>query len=168
MLQTDYETLYNKFLFDEIKFSKYEKKEMELHELIEDIRRNNLNDKFSMIHKIFSKEGDEYIVELSLYPIYAKNKKFNGIILVFRDITDQMLINDSMYETETKFRAIFENTNYGILIYDNGIITECNQACTRLFKCKKEQIVGNSPAYFSPLYQPDGKKIRRCSERTCP
>jgi len=69
---------------------------------------------------------------------------------MFQDLTDR----------EKRFRTLFESTYDAILIIRNGVFTDCNQGALRLFKCSKEQIVGKTPADFSPPAQPDGKDSR--------
>lgn len=52
-------------------------------------------------------------------------------------------LTNSLYETEEKFRLIFENAPVGLLHYDhNGIVKECNRKFLQLMSSTAEKIIG--------------------------
>ena len=63
----------------------------------------------------------------------------------------------SVRESEEKFKTLFESAGEAILIMDRDIFLDCNKKTERLFGCSRDQIVGKSPAIFSPEHQPDGQ-----------
>jgi PAS domain S-box-containing protein len=60
-------------------------------------------------------------------------------------------------ENEEQFRSLFESANDAIILTTNGVITRCNRKAVEIFGCTdKSQIVGHSPADFTPEFQPEG------------
>ena len=58
--------------------------------------------------------------------------------------------------SEKRYRSIFENANDAIFIMKDDKIIECNPRTLETFGCTKEQILNQTPYYFSPEVQPDG------------
>jgi PAS domain S-box-containing protein len=66
------------------------------------------------------------------------------------------LLKDKLKETDSKYRKLFESANDAIFVVNKGIFIDCNDKTLEIFGCKREQIIGESPDYFSPELQPDG------------
>ena len=61
--------------------------------------------------------------------------------------------------SEKKFRELYEKSGDAILIIENGIFVECNQATvTMLNYNSKEDFLNSHPSKLSPKLQPDGLK----------
>jgi PAS domain S-box-containing protein len=53
------------------------------------------------------------------------------------------LLKSALYETEEKFRQLFENTPAGLLYFDkNGVVKECNKKFLQIMSSTSEKIVG--------------------------
>ena len=74
------------------------------------------------------------------------------------DITERKLAEDTLRESESKFRTLFESANDAIFLMDQNIFIDCNLKTLEMFGCTREQIIGQPPYRFSPEVQPDGKK----------
>lgn len=72
----------------------------------------------------------------------------------------------ALRESELKHRALFETANDAILLMRRDRFVACNARALLMFGCSREQIVGASPAQFSPPTQPDGRpSVDRALER---
>jgi len=98
------------------------------------------------------KNGTYKWIEWNSYPINDK------IYAVANDVTQHIELENSLRESEEKFRILFESADDGILIMDNIVFVDCNTAATKIFRTSKEKIIGSNPFTFSPEYQEDGRK----------
>lgn len=60
-------------------------------------------------------------------------------------------------KNEFRLRTLFNSAHDAIFTMDYKTFTDCNDATLRIFQCKKEEIVGQTPYRFSPALQPDGR-----------
>jgi diguanylate cyclase (GGDEF)-like protein/PAS domain S-box-containing protein len=81
-----------------------------------------------------------------------------GAMETLEDITDRKQVEETMRESESKFRTFFESANDAIFLMDQNIFIDCNPKTLEMFGCTREQIIGQPPYRFSPEVQPDGKK----------
>ncbi|MFZ4401631.1 MAG: PAS domain S-box protein [Bacteroidales bacterium] len=70
---------------------------------------------------------------------------------------NQLITQYKLNRTEEKFKTLYENANDAILLIKEGVFVECNNTTLKLFACSYKDIIGNTPFFFSPQYQPDGK-----------
>jgi len=56
------------------------------------------------------------------------------------------------------FRTLFEKSHDGVLLIDNGVFIDCNEAIVKMLGYNtKEEVLSLHPAQLSPKYQPDGR-----------
>ena len=68
--------------------------------------------------KLTSKNGKEYQISDSGSPIVDDGGKISGVVLVFRDVTEEYQLHQALRESETGFRLMFENNPQPMWIYD--------------------------------------------------
>lgn len=79
--------------------------------------------------KIRSGNQTERIIELSVKPIRAETGSLKFLFAEGRDITAYRRTREALFQSEARFRAIFEEAGIGILIKGvNGKMLDCNPA----------------------------------------
>jgi len=58
---------------------------------------------------------------------------------------------------DSRFREFYERANEAIFVVKDGKFLDCNPKTLEMFRCSREEILGLSPDYVSPTYQPDGQ-----------
>jgi PAS domain S-box-containing protein len=71
--------------------------------------------------------------------------------------TELTKLDDLESKSEFRFRTLFNSAHDAIFTMDNRTFIDCNEATLRIFQCTREQIVGQTPYRFSPMFQPDGR-----------
>ena len=87
---------------------------------------------------------------------------------IFASAITKNKITMALHESESRYKALFEYANDAIFLMKDGIIVDCNAKALCMFQCTRDEIIGQPPARFSPVFQPDGnasigtarKKIR--------
>ncbi|MCA9664368.1 MAG: PAS domain S-box protein [Myxococcales bacterium] len=65
---------------------------------------------------------------------------------------------ERLRESEARYRAYFAAANDCIVVLQDDRFVDCNASALELFGCsRRDQLIGSSPADFSPELQPDGQ-----------
>jgi PAS domain S-box-containing protein len=78
------------------------------------------------------------------------------IIVSLIDITERKLNEQSLNESEAKYRALFDSSGDAILLMDRDHLIDCNQKTLEMFRCTKEELLASKLQRFWPATQPDG------------
>lgn len=105
-----------------------------------------------------SKNGNIFPIADSAAPILGPQKEILGVVLVFKDQTQERNYLRQIEASERKLSAVFEGVQHGILILTpEGDLLDCNQTALKLFGVEdKKAFINKRPAHFSPERQPDG------------
>ncbi len=74
-----------------------------------------------------------------------------------KDISERKQTQQVVIENEKRFRTLFEQSTDASLLLTDRII-DCNERACQLWGTTREEIIGRTPADFSPEYQPDGRR----------
>lgn len=73
------------------------------------------------------------------------------------DVTPRKKVEEAVWESEEKFRLLFEKSTDPALLLDNDQFIDCNEAALKILCCpSKDRLIGLRPADLSPERQPDG------------
>ncbi|MBF0544104.1 MAG: PAS domain-containing protein [Candidatus Riflebacteria bacterium] len=115
---------------------------------------------------LISKNGQERIISETASPIIDDEEdEFFGVILVFRDITNDFKLKESLKKSEERYRFLIDNLEQNIFYKDlNSKYIYCNLPYARFLKIKPEEITGKNdfdffPKEFAEKYRADDKKF---------
>jgi len=112
---------------------------------------------------LIAKDGTERQIADSGAPIFNTEGAVIGVVMVFRDITQEYRVQREIRESEDKYKSLFEFAGDALFIMSvseeqGACFVDCNDSTLRLFGCtERNQIIGKQPDDFSPPTQPDGR-----------
>jgi PAS domain S-box-containing protein len=65
-------------------------------------------------------------------------------------------VEAELRESEEKYRLLFEGSSDGVFVMTETFL-DCNEKACDLWGYSRNEMIGRSPADFSPVYQPDGR-----------
>jgi len=101
---------------------------------------------------LLTKEGQEFLVDLSASVVPDAYGKPSCIVTVIRDITESNKVAETLQESELRFRLAFENAKDAIFWADSetGLITNCNKAAETLLEKDRKEILGQHQSTLHP------------------
>ncbi|MFO7890313.1 MAG: PAS domain S-box protein [bacterium] len=95
---------------------------------------------------LISRYGNEYPIADSGSPILYDNGSIRGVVLVFRDITEEYKMQQELYENEERLSAIYNSSQTVIIVstIEEGRIIEVNNAFTSLTGWEPEEAIGQT------------------------
>ena len=118
---------------------------------LEEVRRNGVKT-IETRHR--RKDGSMFPVEINTQYVELDQPY---LLAVVRDITDRREMEQTLKESEAKFRTLFEVANDANFILHNGVFVDCNAKALEFFGVSREELIGQPPTLFSPPLQPDGR-----------
>lgn len=89
---------------------------------------------------LISNDGKEYQIADSGAPIKDKNGNIVGVVLVFRDETENYYKEKQLRDSEEKFRTLAETTSVGIMVYSNDVWVYANSAAENICGYKLDEL----------------------------
>ncbi|MBN2317499.1 MAG: sigma 54-interacting transcriptional regulator [Acidobacteria bacterium] len=114
---------------------------------------------------ILTKSGEKKIIAWHNTALKDENGQITGTLSSGEDITKRKMTEKALLESERYYRTLFESASDAVFIMEQTHFVECNQKVLKLFGCTREQILGKTPADFSPPFQPDGQNSREKAGR---
>lgn len=94
-------------------------------------------------HTHYDKEGNEKNYEIFGYPILDENGNVVQMIEYALNVTDRKKAQQELKKSEEKYRHLFENSPYYIILLDkSGNFIDCNNSAVDIFGYYKEDLIG--------------------------
>jgi PAS domain S-box-containing protein len=92
---------------------------------------------------LISKDGRILSIADAGSPIIDKEGAIKGVVLIFRDVTDERKAQRELEESELRFRSVISNIYEGIAVTDEtGTIIEWNKRMEQIHGLKREEVIG--------------------------
>lgn len=92
---------------------------------------------------LISKDGKEIPIADSGAPIKYQDGNIEGVVLVFRDQSEERNVQRKLTKSERKYRSIFENDNMIMLLINpkTGVIVDANEGAELFYGWSREQLM---------------------------
>ncbi|MHB1457965.1 MAG: PAS domain-containing protein [Armatimonadota bacterium] len=117
---------------------------------------------------IVSKDGLERQIADSCSPVRNNQGRIIGVVLVFRDVTEEYRQRQRLHDSEDRFRTLFESSRDAMMTLEppSWKFTSCNQAAVSMFRTKDSNgFTALGPWNVSPEWQPDGNSSADKSQK---
>ena len=134
---SDYNNLIGKSSFD------FWQNPEEREKYLEELKKNGFIKNFILHGK--KKNGTKIVVQVNAHTI--KDTKDNPILIegTLDDITDKFQLEKKLKESEKKYRQLFEETPFAIILLNSdGIVIDCNPTTKKLLGYDKEELIGRN------------------------
>jgi PAS domain S-box-containing protein len=99
--------------------------------------------KMNIVEPQTTSTGAKIWLNTSKVPLQMPNGEVFGVLGVYEDITPRYQAEESLRESEEKFRLVFEKAPLGIMHYDlTSAITDCNEKYVEIIGAPKEKFIG--------------------------
>ena len=99
-----------------------------------------------------NKNGELYWVSSSINPIVNERGEIIHFLATQENITKRKQAEDSLLESELRFRSLFENAKDAVFLSDtkSGIIIDVNAEAEKLLKRPRTEIIGKHQSFIHP------------------
>ena len=109
-------------------------------------------------HSHIMPDRTERMFEITATPVKDENGNVTHMIEILRDITEKIAAEDALWESETEFRALAEESPSMIFINKKGSIVYVNRKCEEIMGYKKEEFYSKN-FDFMDLIAPESKEL---------
>ncbi len=94
---------------------------------------------------LIARDGSECIIADSCAPIRDRDGQVVGAVLVFRDVTKEYKVQQSLRDQQFYTRSLIESNVDALITTDlSGIITDVNKQMEALTSCTRDELIGAS------------------------
>ena len=80
------------------------------------------------------------------------------------DLLSQRLLTSELARTAQNYRALYESSSEGVMVFGEGVFRDVNPAGCRIFGASDaNELIGLQPSALSPEFQPDGRHSAQTS-----
>ncbi len=94
---------------------------------------------------LIGKDGNEYQISDSGAPIHSPEGDVSGVVLVFRDVTEEYTLNEELISSQTLIKTLLNTVPDMIWLKDkDGAYLFCNAKFEQIFNQKENNILGKT------------------------
>ncbi|MCK4827604.1 PAS domain S-box protein, partial [bacterium] len=110
---------------------------------------------------LISKGGKKVPIDYNAAPIRDERGNIDGIVLVFKDITERQRIHRVLRENEEKYRTLFNRIVDPVFIFDkeNRFFLDCNDAVEEVYGYSRAELESMTPFDLHP--EEEAAKVER-------
>ena len=97
---------------------------------------------------LIRKDGSEVPIDDSGAPIRDEAGKTNGVVLIFRDITERKRAEEVLRESEERFKTLTQATFEGLAITEHGRFVDGNDQLFDFLGYRREEMIGREVSEF--------------------
>lgn len=112
--------------------------------------------------------GEAFQVGFSVAPILKSNMDVIGSVIVFQDISESYRIQNELFESESRFHSLFDNSPTGIALIDNnGNVVEVNNVMLSILGSPSAELTKRiNVLKYEPLSSAGfGEDFHKCIKR---
>lgn len=94
--------------------------------------------------------GETRRIEVKLLPHFDDDQVLEGAFVLINDITEHWRIEQSLRQSDERMRRFFEATEEGIIFHKDLVITDSNEAMTRITGYSRADAIGRKTLDFMP------------------
>ncbi len=103
------------------------------------------------------KDGQLYTEDMTIAPVRSLTGEITNFVAVMQDSTERKRAEKLLLDSESKHRALFEESADANLLMDEKGFVDCNAAALKMFGYSaREEFMGSYPVDLSPPTQSDG------------
>lgn len=110
--------------------------------------------------RLISRDDREFQIADSVAPICGIKGEITGVVLVFRDVTEEYTIRKELQESEERYRLFYETSPFAIMHVKSFKMCHPNQSAIKLYGISEEELINTYTWELSPERQPDGSLSR--------
>jgi diguanylate cyclase (GGDEF)-like protein/PAS domain S-box-containing protein len=112
------------------------------------IERAFASERVSYEREVTLPSGAVRIMEVNLIPHLDKDNRPFGAFVMINDITKYRAVENAIRESEERFAKFADASNEGIVFYEDGIITDANDAILKTVRGVRSEVIGRSVMDF--------------------
>jgi PAS domain S-box-containing protein len=86
-----------------------------------------------------TKDNKLYHEETTITPIKNKKNEITNFVFIGFDISERVMAEEALKQSEDKLRAVYESTKDAIIIYKDGVLVDCNLATLKMYGYAKKE-----------------------------
>ncbi|GAA3912463.1 sensor domain-containing protein [Litoribacillus peritrichatus] len=99
----------------------------------------------------YKKSGEMFWNELTISPVFNGSGEVTHFVGIQYDITDQMVVEGALKESERRYRTLFETNSDGIAYYDlDGSCLDANDTYCHMLGMKWEKVIESNSEHVTP------------------